>query len=266
MVDRVLFGLSETEEAELRSLCRGEPFDLGLELAATATHLALLPEVSPMPAQVRDRLMKQAAAYRPASEPARHPSAEVSFPRQGEVPQPLPFQSASPRVPGWGWFAAAACLVLAVAGWWPRLIGPPAQNQARVIDLGAQRNALLASPGAVKGEWIDWALEGEPPEIAGVKGDVVFDPATQSGFMRFVGLPSNGPDEQYQLWIIDERGLGQRVSGAIFDARGGGELIVPIAPRITVGRPALFAVTIERAGGTWVSDMKRRVVAAAISG
>jgi hypothetical protein len=42
-----------------------------------------------------------------------------------------------------------------------------------------------------------------------------------------------------------------------------GELVVPIRPAIEVQGAAAFAVTIEKVGGTWVSDMKRRVVIAA---
>jgi hypothetical protein len=91
--------------------------------------------------------------------------------------------------------------------------------------------------------------------------------------MTFSNLPALQPGEQYQLWIIDKRGLadatGQsmRISGGVFDGGidmvGKGELVVPIVPAIQVQGAAAFAVTIEKTGGTWVSDMKRRVVIAA---
>jgi hypothetical protein len=37
---------------------------------------------------------------------------------------------------------------------------------------------------------------------------------------------------------------------------------VPIQPGIDVGRVTLFAITVEKPGGTWVPDLKRRVVVA----
>ncbi len=41
-------------------------------------------------------------------------------------------------------------------------------------------------------------------EYAGVTGDVVWDPATNEGYMRFSGLPANDPNrERYR-----DRGLG----------------------------------------------------------
>lgn len=68
--------------------------------------------------------------------------------------------------------------------------------------------------------------------------------------------------EQYQVWLIDERGMEQKVGGGVFNASAEGEIVVPIAPGIDVGRVALFAITIEHPGGTWVPDLKRRVVVA----
>ena len=62
--------------------------------------------------------------------------------------------------------------------------------------------------------------------------------------------------------MIDERGLEQKVSGGVFNASAEGEIIVPIEPGIDVGRVALFAVTVENPGGTWVPDLSRRVVIA----
>ncbi len=69
------------------------------------------------------------------------------------------------------------------------------------------------------------------------------------------------------LWQQELCAMQQRISGAIFDgSSGSGELYVPIDPKLTVRKAAAFAVTIEQPGGTWVSDMKRRVVIAAPKG
>ena len=108
--------------------------------------------------------------------------------------------------------------------------------------------------------WGDW----DNPEIKGVQGEAVWCEGQQKGYLRFVNLPQNDPaKEQYQLWIVDERGMGQRISGAIFNAEPDGETIVPIEPGIRVKGARLFAVTIEPPGGMWVSDMSRRVTVAA---
>lgn len=121
-----------------------------------------------------------------------------------------------------------------------------------------------SQPDATILSWGDWAVDGQPPEVAGVTGDLVWSDLRQSGYLEFGGLPRSNADEQYQLWIIDaERGMEQRISGAIFSGDGSKSQIVPIEPGLKVNKAAAFAITIEKKGGTWVSDMKRRVVIAA---
>ena len=87
----------------------------------------------------------------------------------------------------------------------------------------------------------------------------------QAGVLKFANLPFVA-GTSYQLWIIDaERGMEQRVSGAVFQG-GQTAALVEIDPLLRINRAAAFAVTIERPGGTWVSDMTRRVVIAARPG
>lgn len=129
----------------------------------------------------------------------------------------------------------------------------------------AQNRAMLAGvPDSVQIAWAPFEVPGLPPvEQPGVSGDVIWNDRLQTGYLRFVGLDPNDPNvEQYQVWVIDERGMEQKVSGGVFDVTAEGEVIVPIVPGIDVGRVALFAVTVENAGGTWVPDLKRRVVVA----
>lgn len=279
LADRAMHGLSVSEERELESIGTRKGFDdEAFGLAAAAIDLALFPPVSRMPAEVRNRLEASAERFAAQAraggsrtdviakiEPVRSETARVQANGSASaVPQTLVYRSS--LVSRLGWVVAAASLGLAAVVWMnrPRVFADPAHP----TDLASERNQLLANAGTVvKCDWQDWAAEGQGPEIPGVKGDVVFDPKTQCGYMRFVGLPDNPRQCQYQLWIVDERGMGQRISGAIFDAHAGGkELIVPVSPRITVGRPVAFAVTIEQPGGTWVSDMKRRVVIATPKG
>jgi anti-sigma-K factor RskA len=126
--------------------------------------------------------------------------------------------------------------------------------------VGPERAALVAA-GA---RHIDWKAT-EDPAATGATGDVVWDPRTQRGFMRIVGLAANEPTRlQYQLWIFDrERDQRYPVDGGVFDIpAGGGEVIVPIRARLPVGDATLFAVTVEAAGGVVVSSRERIVLLA----
>jgi len=131
-------------------------------------------------------------------------------------------------------------------------------------ELKTARQTLARLPETIRVEWQPFEAEGLPPvEQPGVTGDVVWNDRLEEGYMRFVGLDPNDPDvEQYQVWVIDERGMEQKVSGGVFDVTAEGEVIVPIHPGIDVGRVALIAVTVEDSGGTWVPDLRRRVVVA----
>ena len=129
--------------------------------------------------------------------------------------------------------------------------------------LAERRQQLLEVPDSIQIAWQPFNLPDSPAEQLGVRGDVVWSDDLQEGYIRFVGLEPNDPNiEQYQVWVIDERGLEQKVSGGVFNASAEGEIIVPIEPGINVGRVALFAVTVENPGGTWVPDLSRRVVIA----
>jgi hypothetical protein len=130
-------------------------------------------------------------------------------------------------------------------------------------ELQQNRTKLLEVPGTVRLAWKPFDIEGSPAEQRNLRGDVVWNDELQTGYLRFEGLAVNDPNvEQYQVWVIDERGLEQKVSGGVFNATAQGEVIVPIKPGIDVGRVALFAITVEKPGGTWVPDLKRRVVVA----
>ncbi len=99
----------------------------------------------------------------------------------------------------------------------------------------------------------------------GATGDVVWSDAAQRGVMRFAGLEANDPTRwQYQLWIFDrDRNEKYPVDGGVFNVpAGGGDVLVPIAARLRVGRAVMFAVTVEQPGGVVVSSRERIVVLA----
>lgn len=129
--------------------------------------------------------------------------------------------------------------------------------------LAANRQKLLELPGSVRLAWTPFDLPDAPAEQRDVRGDVVWNDELEQGYLRFVGLDVNDPDiEQYQVWVIDDRGMEQKVSGGVFNATAEGEVIVPIDPALDLGRVALFAVTVEEPGGIMVPDLRRRVVVA----
>jgi hypothetical protein len=260
---------SEELHAALRRLGVHEE-DVSLELPAAALAVAFVGSHGPMhpPAALMDKLHAAGQAWcenvaaqqrmrigegssKPATSPARDATGNMKFPTS-----PLAATRATERANAGGarwlpWLAAAAGITLAALAWMPKLgMERPAAGPIA---------AAKSDPNAVHLPWGDW----DNPEQKGVTGEVVWSEAKQAGYMKFVGLKPNDPGkEQYQLWIIDSRGMQQRISGAIFDAASG-ETIVPIKPGIPVNGAAAFALTIEKPGGVWVSDMTRRVVIAA---
>jgi hypothetical protein len=220
-----------------------------LALAAeTAGGVAAGAAPEPVPDEVLARLRRLGDAY----------AAAAQAPQAAGPARVVP---ASGRRGSRGlWFALAASLALAAGGWIMALRGGgfPSAEPGPV-----ERRDLIAQQGdAVTIPWGEWSDEQVQAEVRGVTGEVVWSDQAQSGVMRLANLPDL-PGSVYQLWIIDaERGMSQRVSGAVFQSAEG-ETWVEIEPQIPISKAAAFAVTIEQPGGTWVSDMTRRVVIAA---
>jgi len=291
LADRATQGLSSSELAELDALLAENPgIDPdAIDRTAAALDLAFSGEIlgagpNTMPSGLLDRL--EAAALSAARKPA---TARASAGPLTEPPAPLPIanypaaarhRGTSAWVAATGWIAAAACLTLAIWVWsvsGPRPVVPgPGGVQASATP--AQRRDAFArsTPDAVTAPWSDFnsLSDQSPPEIRGVVGEVVWSESKQAGYLTFRGLPANDPGaEEYQLWIVDSRGLNQRVSGGVFSAataQGGSgakasaEVVIPIEPSLPIKGAAAFAVTIEPPGGNAVSDMSRRVVIASL--
>ena len=174
--------------------------------------------------------------------------------------------------------AASALVVFAIFATRPEIEAAPVERLAPLVEV------VTVEPGDVR---FHVEAQGtvvprnESDLIPQVSGEVVWDEATDTGFMVFTGLAGNDPTElQYQLWIFDaERRIGdlpqfaidgfpailtQRpVDGGVFDS-GDGEVIIPIDAKLPVGQAALFAITVEPPGGVVVSD--RDIVTAALPG
>ncbi len=258
--DQATQGLSAEERAEFESLCRAFPDanDGSFDRVAAMADLAMSGRRSePMPSQLRTKII--ADGQRLAAE--RRPSLSIAD-AAGSARSPAPRRvGRSDSMRFAGWLAAAAAVVVAAIGWMRTPNGSGATPlPTRASSPAAERDLLLAAADAVVIPMNDW----DNPEQGGVRGDVVWSESEQAGYLRLAGLKVNDPSiEQYQLWIIDSRGMEQRISGALFDAQPDpvtGEVIVEIDPQIATKGAAAFALTIEKPGGVWVSDMTRRVV------
>jgi anti-sigma-K factor RskA len=166
---------------------------------------------------------------------------------------------------GWlgtaGWLAAAASLLFAVGLWLS--LRPSAANPEQ------QRLTLLQTYGKPGSDVvkIDWTATNDPA-ARDASGDVVWSTSAQQGFVRFHGLAANAPGAyQYQLWLFDaDRDERYPVDGGVFDIpANGGDVIVPITPKLRVGRPMMFALTIEKPGGVVVSTRERVTLVAKVS-
>jgi len=263
LADHAMFGATLGAPEKPRSPSEARELEI-LELTAASLHIALLEEeaaIEPMPTALKRKLSTSAANPDLTNSASAPQPLSAGASEDADASGPLPI-SLWRRAAFTGWAAAAALAIVAVFGWL-RADAPRENPGAPERPTYAQ----LVEGGGTKLAWTDWSMEGEDPEIAGVQGDVVWDPKTGRGYMRFVGLPVNDPSEmQYQLWIIDARygddAMGQRVSGGVFNATADGEIIVPIDPARPVDDPVAFALTIERPGGVWNSTMQRRVVIA----
>jgi Anti-sigma-K factor rskA len=142
----------------------------------------------------------------------------------------------------------------------------PSNAPPRTVSASNLREALLARVDTTTTPW----SKTKDPASQNAGGDVVWNEALQQGFMRFAGLAKNDPTaSQYQLWIFDDtRDAKYPVDGGVFDVDTAtadpktGDVIVPIAAKIKVGKPSLFAVTVEKPGGVVVSKRERIVLTA----
>lgn len=179
-------------------------------------------------------------------------------------------QSAAPRAEAVArstalpWAVAAASIMLAVAGWWPRVMQLDSEFDAAggFGQWRAQRarTAMLGDAGVGHWAWREGAGRAS--------GDVVWDARRQQGFLRLRGFAANDPARaQYQLWIFDSaRDDRYPVDGGVFDVPAGRhEVVVPMHPTLPVSRAVAFAITVERPGGAVVSS-REQVVAFAQAG
>jgi|HubBroStandDraft_6_1064221.scaffolds.fasta_scaffold531707_1 hypothetical protein len=285
LVKQVTEGLSPAEQRALDVMDSelASAYLRDLERAAAAVTLAGSAIEEPLPAALSARLEQQAAQHFAAASnvadltEARTAAAEKARLHQASVP------GRANRFGGYGWLAAAACLVLAIFGWQrsptplpPVAEVPPAPVSVPPVPVtvpparpapptaAEERAALLAKTDSLK---IPLGATKDPA-AAGVTGDVVWDPVTQRGFLHFAGLAPNDPAmHQYQIWIFDAgRDKRYPVDGGVFDVpANAGEVVIPIRASLMVRKPAAFAVTLEKPGGVVVSGREHVVALGATS-
>ena len=262
LVKQVTEGLSSAEERALDALDNSAASEQRREFERAAAAITLVGTGSllPLPPALRARLEERARSFK-ITDPSdarvvelRQPAAPAQAPR---APRRGPLQSGAA-----GWLAAAACLLLAVFAWMrtpetifvqvpPPVARVPPEPLAPPPTLAQQRDALMMT-GALKVT----LASTKDPAAAGVTGDVVWDAASQRGFLHFVGLSANDPQvHQYQIWIFDgTRDQRYPVDGGVFDVPADAtDLVIPIRASLAVRKPAAFAVTIEKPGGVVVS-------------
>jgi hypothetical protein len=267
LVKQTTEGLAPAEKAELERLMtshRDADPEL-IERVAAAVALAGNIDDEPMPADLRRRVETEGRRIVAGT---GLPVTDIRTRRRAEAP-------ASSR-PQWLWVAAAASIVIAVLGWWPRLrealapepTVPVVTTQAPAIrpepTAQEKREVLLAKPAIVQSAWSSTA----DPASQGVAGDVIWDNETQTGYLRFTGLAANDPSTfQYQLWIFDaNQDERYPIDGGVFDIPAGqSEVIIPIDAKIAVNAPVMFAVTMEKPGGVVVSGREHIVALAKVA-
>jgi len=268
VADHALYGLACADlDGVVAVLGQAEGLDVeGLERAVASATLALV-EPEPIDPAFVDRLEARGRAWlarggaRGHEATARGPGSETApAPRAAPIlERPRAHEHAAPARPRQtarraGWWAAAAATVLAVAGWWPHPEPSPAE---------ARRALLATADDVVRVPW----TATEDPAARGAGGDVVWSPSRQAGFMTFAGLAPNDPArQQYQLWIFDAtRDERYPVDGGVFDVEpGAAPAVVPFDAAVPVERATLFAVTVERPGGTVVSTRERLPLLASV--
>jgi hypothetical protein len=246
------------------------------ERAAAAIVLAGSAHAAPLPPDLAQRVARQAelhfgaAAKTAGTGSSGDNLVDLAAARNAAATRLPP--DVAPKTQAYGWLAAAASLVLAVFAWNrspppaptaqvtpPPVATPPVAIPAAPPTAAEERAALLAKPASLKVTFD----ATKDPAAAGVSGDVVWDPATQRGFLHFVGLAPNDPAvHQYQLWIFDGgRDKRYPVDGGVFDIPPNAtNVVIAIHAALPVLSAKAFAVTVEKPGGVVVSGREHVVV------
>jgi hypothetical protein len=124
-----------------------------------------------------------------------------------------------------------------------------------------RRARARATEVVVRAEWQPGSseLRGE------VRGNVVWCPGRQDGWMMLQGLPALPAERAYQLWIADAERPDHVVDGGVFTVGDAAtEAIVPIRAALRVHAPTAFVITVEDRHGVVVSQQQHVVAVASL--
>ncbi len=189
-----------------------------------------------------------------------------------------------------GWAMAFLATAAALVGWIrPTLV--PGYGPNSVSFESQWEDFEFRYPDAVTAFWQPWTPDSEA--LGTVLGEVWWSESAQQGLARFTGLESlvsvDAPDaplgeaaraaghEQqmvYQLWISESADADpMRISAGLFevshasaeaDEHADHVTLVPFEPAMPTHHAQAVWVTIEHAGGVWVSDLSRPVARAVL--
>jgi len=262
------------EQAELDSLLRRVPqltdqagnvitadsveraagaFIAGMSVGGAATAKS-----ASMPADVRERLLRRGAQIAAENRDLGGLRSAVA-PGLGSGSRAGEAGGSSGALGFVGWLIAAASIALAAITY--------VNSRPPVLPTVKEQVAMLENKGGTLK--LDWAAQGDYANK--VTGRVIWNSADQKGFVRFKNLTPNDPKvDQFQLWIFDGDRKDYPVDGGVFDIAAAsfdaatGEYIIPMKPALSVSKPTLFAVTVEKPGGVVVTDKSRLVVVAPV--
>ncbi|MEQ8209536.1 MAG: anti-sigma factor [Lacipirellulaceae bacterium] len=249
LADQALFGLSEAEQAELDALLlesdlTGDEYDIVATEVQLASTVAADEDLSD---SLRERILAASSATPSTDSPAT-----------------LALPSSQPSSRNWAGLMLLAASILFAAF----ILRPAPQAQSFSPEqLQASLTAAEKQAGSqvIRVSW----TRGADETAKTAEGEVLWDPKTQQGIMRFHGLAKNDPTkEQYQLWIFDaDRNEAHPVDGGVFDiADANADTLIPIDARVPVNEATLFAITVERPGGVVVSSRERLPLLAPVKG
>ncbi|HEV7699615.1 MAG TPA: anti-sigma factor [Pyrinomonadaceae bacterium] len=267
LTKKTVYGLEPGEQAELD---RFDPEVVeaefrSLEITTAAISMASL-EIEPLPDHLTSKILASApSALTPAATDAREP-----WPPNAKIFTTDDVFDKKPRSSLFGWLGwVAAAIAVAALGFnlytarfnkpQPEQANVPQVETPRTLTPAEQRAEMMrSSADVIQASW----APGNVKELKGLTGDIVWSDDTQSGYMRFRGLPVNDAKATcYQLWIFDQtQDKATPIDGGAFDVSSDGELIIPINAKLKAVKPEMFAITIERHGGVVVS--KREKIAA----
>ena len=103
---------------------------------------------------------------------------------------------------------------------------------------------------------IEYNWFAQSDEFCACSGNVIWSDDGQRGFITLAGLPMNDPTQnQYQIWIVDPNMHANPVDGGVFDiVTGDAPTIIPINPKLPIGKAKGFAITLEQPGGVVISE------------